>query len=127
MRDEGDGSGKNELLKEKGFTDGGWKLLQSMYYCHDVEEFYYQVVGFHFSSEFQIVVSTMSQESVEQTQIQQEDVNMCDTAATSGAGTSREEEAFPDFTEAFILMLPLKSREEAITWAHDTAAKCGFL
>ncbi|KAK9105057.1 hypothetical protein Scep_021901 [Stephania cephalantha] len=70
--------------------------------------------------------ATMSQESIERTEIQQEYVNMCDTAATSGASTSGDGEAFLDFTEAFIPTLPLNSREEALTWAQDTAAKCDF-
>ncbi|KAK9157595.1 hypothetical protein Scep_004169 [Stephania cephalantha] len=47
--------------------------------------------------------------------------------STSEAGTFGEWEAFPDFTEAFKLIVSLKFTEETLNWAQDIAAKCGFV
>ncbi|KAK9094206.1 hypothetical protein Scep_025675 [Stephania cephalantha] len=68
----------------------------------------------------------MSEEAVERGDIQ-EDVIMGDEACAPTVGTSGEEEAYPNFTSAFKSNVLLNSREEALTWAQNTAVECGLL
>ncbi|KAK9083182.1 hypothetical protein Scep_029653 [Stephania cephalantha] len=74
-------------------------------------------LGFHIGRDCRVKYGTMSEEAVERGDIQEEDVIIGDEACASANGTSREREAYPNFTSAFKRNVSLNSREDALIWA----------